>query len=593
MINRLNQTLERKGLRYVENLLDENLVISEKIDTFRIIFKKEGDEINFYKKNNTPITIIDRTLTDIYENLFIEIPIITKDVQIPEGYYFGLYYTPVERPIRIPYSKLPKYILTDVTKRDEKNKVIESLDYESVKNWAAALCMGRPPIIYEGVLTEEQKETLIAYDAKDYKGEISTFPEMITRLFGTTFSQEHIIEGIIIKSKDKLAQVISYEFDLLNEAYEKENESRDFYDITISDLNEFLESYNIPILEAENKDQLYINIVSDIFNNYCKTRAVNENISEKYLMPPQFGYMGELNKIFIKNDETLTWLNKAPIYEALFKVFLSSFRKYKKPYGLLTEAIVKRFNTHVKLINNYINDFDETPILNEARSENIVIDAFKRRKPTDVDNMRVIASIQKAFEPKIRDVEKGKTPCVAYITTFDPFTNAQYTNIRRIKEMWNCPVILFAINSRSKIKGKKFHASDEIIRAQMQLLMNDDNSLVPGFALLSSWSLIEVFEYCRPTFEPIAVITDENKKSEMTLQLFFEEEIMGGRINVDNNFNVGELKNEDKLMAYRAIEDSNFSLFKELTPQPIHNVMEKIFAEYRLWSGQIIKPIND
>jgi hypothetical protein len=311
-------------------------------------------------------------------------------------------------------------------------------------------------------------------------------------------------------------------------------------------------------------------------------------------MPPQFGYNGKLNKKFITNEETLKWINKAPIYEAMFKVFLSSFRKPKKPYGLLTDSVVNRFNSYVSLINGYINKFEEdNQTLNEARSENIVVDAFKKRNPTDVDNMRVIASIQKAFEPRIKDVARGNKPCVVYITTFEPFTIAQMTNVQRMHDMWNAPVILCGVSNQYKVEGKEFHASDDLMKSQMQALLNEDNGLIPGFALLESWNLTEIFEYCRPDFEPIAVITDKGKKSEMTLQLFFEEEIMGGRINVEDKFNVGELENEDKLTAFRAIEDNNYSLFKELTPRPIHNVMEKVFAEYRLWSGQIIKPIND
>jgi hypothetical protein len=593
MLNTLAKTLEKRGSKFVDSLLNEEVTITEKIDTFRLIFEKKGDKLLFYKKDNAPITLIERTLSDIYEDALYEIPLITHDVQIPEGYFFGLYYTPVDRPLRIPYARLPKYILTDVTRRDKNNKVVESCDYETVKEWAITLCMGRPPILFEGKLNEEQKKLLIAYDTKQYEGKDMTFSEMIADAFNASYSKENIIEGIIIKAGDKIAQIISYEFELLNEAYEKENESRDFYDIVISDVNDFLNTYNIPILEAETKDEMYIKIICNVFNNYCEARKLSENLDEKYLTPPQFGYNGKLNKRLITDEETLKWISKAPIYEALFKVFLSSFRKYKKPYGLLTEAIVTKFNSYVKLINGYINKFEDAGVLNEARSENIVVDAFKKRNPTDVDNMRVIASIQKAFEPRIRDVIKGKKPCAVYLTTFEPFTVAQMNNLLRIHQMWNAPVILCGVSNEYKVEGKDFHASDDLMRAQMQVLMNANNALVPGFALLESWNITEVFEYCRPDFEPMVIITDAGKKSEITIQLFFEEEIMGGRLNVEDNFNVGELENEDRLSAFRSIEDNNYSLFLELTPPPIHNLLEKIFSEYRYWSGQILKPIND
>lgn len=588
MLNHLSRILEKKGSKYVDSLLGDEVIITEKLDTFRLIFEKKGDELLFYKKDNTPITLIDRVLSNIYEDALLEIPIITKDAKIPENLFFGLYYTPVERPLRIPYSKLPKYILTDVTQKIG-NKVIESYDYNTVKDWAAILCMGRPPVLFEGKLDEEQKKLLIAYDTKQYEGETMTFSKMIEKVLHSSYSKEDIIEGIVIKSKDKLAQIISYEFEILNEAYEKENESRDFYDIVITDLNTFMSNYNIPILEADSKDEMYINIVCDIFNKYCKIKPINETLESKYLMPPQFGYNGKLNRKFIKNKETLKWIDTAPIYEALFKVVLSSFRKYKKPYGLLTESIVEKFNSYVYLINSHL----DKNILNESRSENIVVDAFKKRNPTDVDNMRVIASIQKAFEPKIKDVEKGAKSCAIYITTFEPFTNAQMTNVIRINQMWNVPIIIFCISNKFRVEGKDFHASDDIVKAQMQALMNDNNALIPGFGLLDSWNLTEIFEYCRPDFEPIVIITDKGKKSEITLQLFFEEEVMGGRINVEDKFNVGELDNEDRLTAFRSIEDNNYVLFAELVPRPIVNLREMIFNEYRLWSGKIIKPIND
>jgi len=610
MINRLYETLNKKGSKYVNTLLNEDVIITEKLDTFRLIFEKKGDQFLFYKKDNTPITLVERVLSDIYESALIEIPIITKEVMIPEGYFFGLYYSPSERPLRIPYSRLPKYILTDVTKRDINNKIIESYDYTTVKAWAASLCMGRPPILFEGKLSEEQKKLLIAYDTKQYKGESMTFSDMIKIAFNTSYSQENIIEGIIIKSGEKITQIISYEFELLNEAYEKTNESRDFYDLIITDVNQFMENYNISIVEAETKDQMYINIVSNIFNNYCLYHD-NLSIDEKYLTPPQFGYYGKLNKRLIKNKETLRLINSAPIYEALFKVFISSFRKIKKPYGLLTESIITKFNSYVNLINSYINKFEEDKEsedyvndyiatmdkkygnINEARSENIVVDAFKKRNPTDIDNMRVIASIQKTFEPRIRDVARGSKPCAVYITTFEPFTVSQMTNVMRIHDMWKCPIILCAVSNEHKIEGKDFHPSDDLMKAQMQALINENNALIPGSALLVSWSIHEIFEYCRPEFEPIVIITDAGKKSEMTLQLFFEEEVMGGRLSVEDKFNVGELENEDRLTSFRAIEDTNFSLFSELVPHPILNLWNNILGEYRLWSGQILKPIKE
>ena len=62
MINTISQALNRKGASFVNNILDNEVTITEKLDTYRIQFEKNKDEITFFKKDNTPISIIERTL---------------------------------------------------------------------------------------------------------------------------------------------------------------------------------------------------------------------------------------------------------------------------------------------------------------------------------------------------------------------------------------------------------------------------------------------------------------------------------------------------------------------------------------------------
>jgi len=58
---------------------------------------------------------------------------------------------------------------------------------------------------------------------------------------------------------------------------------------------------------------------------------------------------------------------------------------------------------------------------------------------------------------------------------------------------------------------------------------------------------------------------------------------MGHRINVDKDFNIGELDNTDRLMALRSIEDSDASSFNTLVPQAIKNFYYNIIEEYKIW----------
>ena len=588
MLNTIETLIQKKGKKYVEEILNSQITITEKLDTFRILFEMNEGKLYFYKKDNSEITFTERTLNDIWESALLELPTLIGTTKLPEGIRFGVAYTPVERPLRIPYTNLPRYILTDMTRR-EKGKVVESYDFDEITEWAGLLCMGRPPVIFQGKLDEEQKRLLIAYDTKNYNGEELTFSKMIEKTLQSSYSKEDIIEGIVIKSPQAIMQVTSYEFDILNEAYQNTPASRDFYDIVILSVTEFMDTYKLPELVSENVDEAYIEIISDIFAKYCENETISETLEPKYLSAPQYGHGGNLNPQFIKNEKALEYILSSDIHEALYRVFLSSFRKYKKPYGLLTENVVDKFNTYVGVISDLIKEeIDSLESLNEGLSDNITVKTLKRRQPTDIDNMRVIASVQRAFLPPQYNIPQGKRKVAIYLTTYCPFTTAQMTNIEQMHNQWNVPVLLAAVSFKRELKGHEFHLSDDVVLSQMKSLSNFNKSLIPSYMLLNTWSLKEIFQFARPHYEPLIIFTDTGKKSELALQLFYEEEIMGGKLNVLDEFNIGEMENKEAISAHRSIEDGNGSSFMEQTPKSIHNFYDNIINEYRIWEGSVI-----
>lgn len=590
MINRLEEIYAKRGESYVRDILKKRLIISEKLDTSRIQFEKTEGKLKFYNKDNKEIDIVMRTISDVWEPAMLELPILIENANITEGLRFGLSYSPAERPQRIPYSNIPKYILTDVSRRDKNNKVISSLDRSEIEDWAAKLCVGRPPVIFEGHLNDDSIDSLISYSVGNFTRGNENLSSLVSKIFGKTYSREPLIEGIVIESDNILSQIVAYEFDILNESYKRESSNRDIYDLVIISLNSFLNTYKFPFVESYDRDERYINLVCDIFNEYMsRSNFINEGISPECLTPSSFGEKkSSLNRSFIKNEITLKILNDNVINESVFKIFLSALKKKKRPYGLLDESFIDKFNSHVHLIDSFVNSFTGESSLNESVSENISIDAIRNRQSSDIDSMRVISSIQRAFRPANELPEKSTTPCVVYLTNFMPFTNSQLNNIRNMNKQWSCNVVICSASDKKKMRGNKFGVSDELLRAQMKTIRDFEKELVCGYILLESRSLQEIYEYCRPRFEPIALITDMGKKSEMGLQLYFEEEIMGKRLNVEDNFNIGEMENQDELMALRSIEDENFSNFSELVPPYIKNFYNNFVNEYKIWDGKIL-----
>ena len=165
-------------------------------------------------------------------------------------------------------------------------------------------------------------------------------------------------------------------------------------------------------------------------------------------------------------------------------------------------------------------------------------------------------------------------------------------NIKQVHAQWNVPIILAAVSSDHDKRGEKFHLTDNTVLSQMQFLSNFDRTLIPSYMMLNSWNLKEIFQFARPHYEPLLLFTDKGKQSDLSLQLFYEEEIMGGKIDVLDGFNIGELENKDLLSAKRAVEDGNGSLFMEVTPKAIHNLYDQIINEYKTWEGSIIQQFD-
>ena len=99
--------------------------------------------------------------------------------------------------------------------RREHNKVVESYDYDEIKQWSGLLCMGRPPVLFKGYLNEIQKKILIDYDTKQYDGKELTFSKMIEKVLGTSYSKENATRISALRKRFAKLSVICPEFNLL------------------------------------------------------------------------------------------------------------------------------------------------------------------------------------------------------------------------------------------------------------------------------------------------------------------------------------------------------------------------------------------
>ena len=279
-IQLLRDIYEKKGAAETRKLINGNVTVTEKLDAHRFSFQINKDKsISFYKKNdNRPLTKVDRVISDLYERAIAHIENVPSHIlkNVPQGMRFGFAYFPSEKPLRISYKFKPKnnLVLTDITMRNEKGKVKKvHEDVSFLNRWADVLNTSRPPVLFKGVLEMGQADMIMSM-INGNKKTSAFFAEHIESIFGKTFSKNRIIEGIVIKSKSSLVQLRDPSYKIFDKASAKEV-SRDFYDLTLLQIQSFMGKYNFPqrVDESDESDR-YLHLISDAFNQFVKKKMV-------------------------------------------------------------------------------------------------------------------------------------------------------------------------------------------------------------------------------------------------------------------------------------------------------------------------------
>lgn len=604
-IKDLREIYEKKGAAEIDNHLNGNVTITEKIDAHRFSFEKNSDGtfLYFKKNDNRPLTIVDRIISDLYEKAISHIESLPNFIKnnIPENHRFGLAYFPSDKPLRIEYKNVHhnKLILTDVTLRGENNKVKRVYeDVNFVNRWAKSFNVGEMPVIFQGKLDESAKEIILNLIAGDTRNN-AFFTQHINSIFGQTHTRNHIIEGIVIRSDNGLSQLKDPAFGIFETAYEQQ-ESRDFYDLTLLQIESFIQNdFNMPqSFASASSDARYVELVNQVFNAYVENNLVDESLDPSFLQPKIIGSHGQLSRKFVRNSKTMNYLNRSKIYEELYKVFLSSFRKTKKAHGLLTESFTMNFNQIVENIqflttyNPIIEETEEEPeeIKNtEKEDTKSEIDYQKGVDITDtkesIDTFKVISSIQLAFDHKKKDVKPSKTDVVVFFGNFSPLNNDHLRHIEKFIDDEK-KIILCHVNKDICGQSKsKFRLSDDLSVKMIERFQLNYSSSVLGCISIPFTSISQIFQKCREKdFEPDLLAVEEGNGPNYMAQLYLEDKVLGNRVGTKESFTIKEFKNAKAYNALRAFEDNNFKEFMDNTPRSMHDFWDNIMSEFKAWN---------
>ena len=381
-LNTLEQLIRDRTEEFIDELFSSYLVVSEKIDAARLSFQVKDGKLSIWRKDERyPISIIDRTLMKYYEKAIDHITSIIDVAVIPENYRFGCYYFSSAMPNKTHYKRLPKHniVLTDVKIYDENGEKIKE-DRETINYWATELRVEPAPIIFEGYLTDKQKEKILHFikltpkELNDKYG-TSSFSQFLIKTLNpalnSSFLQEMGIyrpDSIIFKFKSKngntfvaktVDPLIASNSDINSEVPESSVPS-DLYSIALMDIYMYILEHGINYnLKERTPEFRYLELICLLFNDFLEKnieRYRGVDFSEpSFLKSNDF----ELNKKFIQNEKTLELIKMDRSYEQLFKIILAALRKKRRrPYGLLTHTMINQFN----LIIDKISEMVEIPL---------------------------------------------------------------------------------------------------------------------------------------------------------------------------------------------------------------------------------------
>lgn len=416
---------------FIELLRDSDISVFENIQGSKIFieYKHDTDEFLVRSKNvdNNPLNRIDLAIQKYYQKVFDYLDNLDIRVKklLPIGNVFMCQYFPDTKPAHIRYDKTPKnnLILVSIIKNG-----IFTDNYEEICEYSNLLGIESIPLLFKGCLTVKQIE-LIKYFLSTKKDDLELIfgenndnfasffykilnPNIKNSILMNDGEYQNMLDKIIIKiDNDEIS------LSILNPLYDKNDVNNDSdytetYSIILIDFLEYIQAlnFNNMILNSDTSDEIYIEIVSDLFNRYIEDRSFRLKDFEFVIPPFFYDDKFKINKALLNNKKTKYLLESSDKNEFIFKVILHSFRNKKnKSFGVFNDNTIKIFNNYVGIIQSVIDR--KLKIEREDSLSNGLLDFsnfYKIKYPKGDGENKVYPELYKDLEDKQNVSQKKK-----------------------------------------------------------------------------------------------------------------------------------------------------------------------------------------
>ena len=587
-INHLKQVHSKKGDDFLNNLLNNFVIINENIDGTFFGVKKNDGGFKYFKKSGE-ITYVDRMLMKYYNPAIAYFETLSDDKKsrIPTNFYFGFEYITSRDKKSSNFARSPKngLILSYIHRLDENGKIEETLQTkEDLERWAYYLEVEAPPIIFEGKLDNDQKSSILEFvyansDELTEKFKTTSFTKhIISVLKDDSEDREYIlkggdIEGIIFRfydENDEDAKANAFLAKLVDPIFQKKGEenapanakkSNDYIWLIVIDLMNKIEMYSEDELRKisdgeSDYDAKYLKLINVIFKDFIKDYSYKYDGLQlevpEYLNRPEF----EIEYELIGDDEVVKLIRNNGTFKEIYRILVNFFRKSrnKSSSKFFNTELLNQLNIQVKKIKRVIMG----DVLYEG-----LFPSFGEFTG-DPGYSDVFIGEQEEFSKKSKKNVKAEKVNVL-IGAFQPINNGHIKAAQKLMERNGLECIFIAIVKNNK----RYQFSERSVRIMLEKVQQSNSDLIKEIRIANRDSIKGILSDLQPEYAPVLWGSSHRKIKDYILQLDHIKK-KNIPIRLADDFKLVEIpsyqKSEDIITV---IENGDFNAFKELVPVAI------------------------
>ena len=572
MIKNLYDLYNQKSESFIRNLMNGHVRIDDDINGSFFSAKRDEDGKWIYFKRNGKISDIDRTISKFYEqaiSVFENMPA-DRIANIPTNLVFNFKYVPSAQGGDVISKNILKIThIYDMANNSNINEL------ETLNKWSEYLMVGNPPVIFDGMLDDTQKDGIMQFlytNQKELAKRFSSesFTEYLISLLNPGYKSEGIDSIVFRFTDDNNEQVLAKYIDPLfydiasQKKVQEVTSQNDTAYILIIQIMNFIESYQISELmsvvrEDAPYEKNYTALINKVFIDY-----INLNYAD------MIDYQIFVPEYLKESEEVLTLIRISKNFKEIYRLMLNFFKKKrKKSNSIFTEDICVIFN---KLIDKL-----QKIVLGKSIYEKYYPTFSEYYSPLSEEfNFQAT----RFMDPMERFESHAKRKAINIIVDYcQPISNKHLETAKTLKGKNKLDTLLIIIDNKSKSYIRPF--STQTAQNLVSKIISRGNSPIIASIVINNNNIDSMLKAICKDYIPVLWAASKSKIEEYTLEMEYAKK-RSTKYNVSKKFRLIIAPEMLDTRIIDFIRTENYQEFKKSVPETIHSEFFNLVKEAKL-----------